>query len=673
MNSSRPPRWQPPAALVTLFAALLLGCHWWLGVSATSDISATSDELPHVAGGFAYWTFNDYRFQPENGNLPQRLAALPWVLAGARLEPAETNAWAKSNVLIFGDRLFYGPTNAARTDSLLLLSRATMGLVGVALGALIFAWSRRLWGDLGGLFSLSLYAFCPNFLANAPLTTSDVTMTFFFLAACGAFWRHTRVLDGKTAALSVATVALACVAKFSFVLLLPMFGLMTVIRLASTEPLQVRFGRSRAFTTWQGKLGIVAASAGVHVVIAWVFIWACFGFRYSAVGAGLPAQENFFWSWSLVTPPAGFWHWFFNTARALHLLPEAFLSGFATVLYAAAERGAFLNGAYSTTGWPQFFPYTFLVKTTWGQLGTFALMGGVGGAVWRRISPGHARWNRLRSDLYRVAPLAILFGVYWAFSVTSHLNIGHRHILPTYPVLFIGAGLLLRHAAPRWLAATGLAFALGNAAESASIRPHYLAYFNALAGGPENGWRHLVDSSLDWGQDLPGLARWLQTHTQRDENVYVSYAGSGNLEHEGIRADELAPIYNFDRPRRWYDLGPGLYCIGATMLQDTYGGYRGDWTLEKERSYLALRNLAGKAPPPTNAQEAQTRANYLYELDRLRFARLCFYLRVRQPEAVIGYSIFIHRLTAEEVRIVQNGSLTELAQAMEKALQARTP
>lgn len=652
---------------------MLLGLHWWLGVSATREMSATSDELPHVAGGFSYWTFDDYRFQPENGNLPQRLAGLPWVLAGARLERNESKIWTKSNVLLAGDELFYGPANEARADSLLLLSRATMGLVGVALGLLIFAWSRRLWGDAGGLLSLSLYALCPNFLANAPLATSDVTMTFFFLAACGAFWRHTRVLDWKTAGLSIVTVALACVAKFSFVLLLPMFGLMTVVRLSSAEPLRLGFGQPREFATWRGKLALIAASAGVHVAVAWVVIWASCGFRYSAAGPGLPAQADFFWAWSLVMPPAGFWHGFFAVTRAYHLLPEAFLNGFATVLYASAERGAFLNGAYSTTGWPQFFPYTFLVKTPWSQLAAFALAGGAAVAVWRRITPAPARWARVRSHLYQVAPLAILFGVYWAFSIASHLNIGHRHILPTYPVLFIGAGLLLRRTASRWLAAAGLALALGNAAESAGIRPHYLAYFNGFAGGPENGWRHLVDSSLDWGQDLPGLAKWLRTGTQRGEEVYVSYAGSGNLEHEGIRAQELAPVYNFDRPRHWYELGPGLYCIGATMLQDTYGGYRGDWTLEKERSYLAMRNFVATAAAPTNDQERLTRSKYLYELDRLRFARLCFYLRIRQPDAVIGYSIFVHRLTSEEVRIVQSGSLSELAAAMEKALQARKP
>ena len=48
-----------------------------------------------------------------------------------------------------------------------------------------------------------------------------------------------------------------------------------------------------------------------------------------------------------------------------------------------------------------------------------------------------------------------------------------------------------------------------HAIESIKVAPDFLAYFNELAGGPANGYRHLVDSSLDWGQDLPKLKEWL--------------------------------------------------------------------------------------------------------------------------------------------------------------------
>lgn len=657
-----------PSVVVTTLAALLLALHWWLGLSATRETCSTFDEMAHVTGGFSYGKFQDYRLQPENGSLPQRIAALPWVFAAAHLDLTDTGAWANSNVWLIGHRLFYHSGN--NTDYLLFLSRATMALFGVGLGGLIFAWSRRLWGDVGGLVSLGLYAFCPNFLANAPLATSDVSMSLWLLAACGAFWNQTRRLDWKTGLLSVAVVVLTCVTKFSFVLLLPICALMIAVRLQSGEPLTIAFGVPRLVTAWPGKLGVLIISALVHAAAAWLVIWACFGFRFSAVAPGMPEQIQFFAPWSLIMPAQGFWHWFFQVTRGWHLLPDAFLNGFAYVLYAAAERGAFLNGEYSSTGWPHFFPYAFIVKTAWPQLMAFALAGGVAVAAWRHAGPVRAIWTRARADLYRVAPLLILFIVYWGFSVTSHLNIGLRHILPTYPVLFIGAGLLARLTAGRWFAAVAVSLVCWTAIESVRIRPHYLAYFNSLAGGPDNGWRHIVDSSLDWGQDLPGLAKWVRQEARPGEQVYVSYFGNGDFEYEGIHALELAPLAYLNRPLRWFELGPGLYCVGATMLQNVYSGWRGPWSLERERNYIALRALLAKAPAKT-PEEKKRLFELRYNTDQMRFARLSQYLWLRRPEAVIGYSIFVYRLSAEEVQAAAYGSMKEMAAVMERALQAR--
>jgi len=141
-----PSRTFPPVVVTTL-VTVLLALQWWLGVSATRQMCTTADEIAHVAGGFSYWKFNDYRLQPENGSLPQRLAALPWLAADARLDTTDRRAWGNSNVWILGHRFFYESGN--NTDYLLLLSRAILALSGVALGLLIFIWSRRLCGRGG--------------------------------------------------------------------------------------------------------------------------------------------------------------------------------------------------------------------------------------------------------------------------------------------------------------------------------------------------------------------------------------------------------------------------------------------------------------------------------------------------------------------------------------------
>jgi hypothetical protein len=667
MNPARPPSRQLPSALVAGFVAVLLAAQWWLGVSATRELGVTTDELVHVVGGFSYWKFDDYRLQPENGNLPQRLAALPWVAAGARLEHADPRIWGRSNVWLAGHELFYESGN--NTDYLLLLSRAVMALTGTALGLAIFLWSRRLWGDAGALFSLGLYAFCPNFLAHAPLATSDVTSALALLLACAAFWRVVHRLDWKNLGLSAGATSLAVVSKFSFPLLAPIFLILGIVRLASAAPLdlQLRPLAARPLARGPEKLSALAAVAVGHAAVALAVIWACFGFRFSPVGPGMPAQADFFWAWSTVLPGSGAWQPFFQAVRAARLLPEAFVNGFATVLHASGERSAFLNGEYSSTGWLHFFPYAFLVKTPLAQLAAYLLAAAAGLEVWRRRRREPTSVPRV---LYALAPLLTLFAVYWAASLASHLNIGHRHILPIYPVLFIIAGGLLRARAPRWLALVAAALVAGEAAESAAVRPNYLAYFNAFAGGPANGWRHLVDSSLDWGQNLPGVAHWLEREARPGEEVYLSYYGSGEYRYEGIRAHELGFVYNFDQPRIWFELGPGIYCFSASTLQNVYSDWRGPWTPQKERTLLTLRRLLAEPDKGTSPTQAVLRAQARYALDQLRCVRLCAYLRLRRPDAVIGYSFFIYRLSAEEVQAAVYGTASELADAMVRAQRA---
>jgi hypothetical protein len=322
-----------------------------------------------------------------------------------------------------------------------------------------------------------------------------------------------------------------------------------------------------------------------------------------------------------------------------------------------------------------FFPLAFCWKTPVALLA--ALLAGLV-VLARRGKVGAARW---RARLTAIAPLLVLFTVYWAFALTSKLDIGHRHILPVYPPLFILAGGL---AAPGVFAGwrrgaivgglvAGLLFA------NARIAPHYLAFFNVLAGGPANGHRLLVDSSLDWGQDLPGLARWLREHNRGPAAVpvFLSYFGTGDPDYYGIRATRLPFMNGFKLPPRWYEPRGGLYCVSATMLEEDYSPVRGGFDLAAEKEYQERRQALPlfkaywndpaarvrllKQFPATQLDAAWTR------FDWLRFARLAAYLRAKRPEAMIGYSIFIYRLTDDEVDRVLNRRYSDWQAAVSTA------
>ncbi len=658
-NVSRPAVTFSSRFLVTL-AVLLSLAHAILAVTATTEKSMTSDEIAHLIAGHAYNTLDDYRLQPENGNLPQRWAALPLKLAAAPLPPTSLPLWQIADVWRYGHVFFY--EQALHTDIFVFAGRAMIALFSAATGLLVFSYSRTHFGWRGAFLSLALFIFCPAFLAHGALATSDVVMTFFFLAAVTAWWRHLERPGAGGATLSATVLGLSCVAKFSAVILGPMFALIAVVWFA---------GRVRP-DGWRAPLLRLARSTAVHVVAVWAIIWVFYGLRFDAFAPALADGASFNHGWGWMVQPMGWPRTMFIQLREWRALPDAFLYGSAFVLRFSQERSAFLNGDHSVTGWVTFFPYTFLVKTTLPFL-VLLLVGLFTGGRQIRAEGVLAAWRRLRP----FTPLLVLFAVYWATSLASHLNIGHRHILPTYPVLFIAAGAFgawfdFRRPLAALLVSV---LALWHVGESWLIRPHYLAYFNAFAGGPSNGWRHLVDSSLDWGQDLPRLAQWLDTHA-RGEKTFLAYFGTGHPAHEGIHATMLPTLPEVGAERPWHPLSAGIYCLSATMLQQVYSPLHGAWTLDRESEYQKLRLLeplllAYQNEPVRRAelQREAPAANWLtawrrYEL--LRFARLSHVLRVRPPIANIGYSILVFRLSAEEVAAATGESLKDWSTLIER-------
>jgi hypothetical protein len=305
-----------------------------------------------------------------------------------------------------------------------------------------------------------------------------------------------------------------------------------------------------------------------------------------------------------------------------------------------------------------FFPVLLAVKTPAATL----LMAGAG------VGAGLGRWREGAAGryLYRTAPLWVLIGVYGGFALLSNLNIGHRHLLPIYPVLFLLAGgVVIWARRSRVVRMATLLLVLSLAAETLLIHPHYLAYFNVPAGGPRRGWRIAVDSSLDWGQDLPLVRRWLDDRQDPGEApLYLSYFGTASPIHYGLEQARRLPSYSpadftATDPR---PLGGCVYAVSVTMLQQVYNlAALGRWNPEFERNYRRLRELArryeatagdpaGRAALTREAGSPQRLAQALQVFEALRFGRLCTYLRQREPDAELGHSIHIYLLDDEQVR-----------------------
>ncbi len=665
----------------TVTAVLLCALHAWMAASVSRYFSTTSDEIVHLTAGYAYWTASDYRLQPENGNFPQRWASLPLLFQDVRYPSTEGKIWREADVWQLGHAFFHESGNDRA--AMLGASRTMIAVLSALLCWCAFVLARSLLGPAAGLVTLILAAFCPTLLAHGGLATSDTAAGLGFMVASLAWWRLLQHVTLSRVMQAGAAVGLLALSKYTVVLFAPIALACAVVRIARPAALRLSFGSQRWSLRGLPRLLAVVTLLIVTAGISVVLIWAAYGFRFSAAPATEREAVDFIQSWETVLfkkPPhepmtmadgrglestdrePGVVQHFVTWVREHRLLPEAYLYGLAFVEKNSRGRLAFFAGEYRMTGWREFFPAAFALKTTLPAL-SFIGLGFVGLAS---VSA-----SRRRVYLYRLAPFLILLVVYWAFAINSHLNIGHRHLLPIYGAFYIIAGasvLLVRQR--RFLIGLILALLAWHAGESLAIRPDYLAYFNPMAGGPKQAHRLFVDSSLDWGQDLPRLHAWLETEAPA-EKVFLSYFGSGSPPHERIKATRFGDGYFDWAPRLTPPaLTGGVYCISATMFRRVYTHVRGPWTNSYETTYQDLeswlrhvRSLpTGQVPTESDgsALPPEVIKARLFNYEQLQFGRLCHFLELRSPNARVGYSILIFRLSEEEVSLALKAPVTVL-------------
>jgi len=189
------------------------------------------------------------------------------------------------------------------------------------------------------------------------------------------------------------------------------------------------------------------------------------------------------------------------------------------------------------------------------------------------------RWRRLLgTPLFILLPPVFIVGL----AMTQKLNIGLRHILPVYPLMLMvcavaiawflhepgsstksrwGQPSLLPHR--RWWLLACIALL---AFEARRVYPSPLAFFNVLCGGPQHGDKYLVDSNLDWGQDLNGLKRWMDSNEVK--NIYLCYFGMADPAYYGIQYTALPGNGFMDAGKLPSE--PGYLAISATNLRGVY-------------------------------------------------------------------------------------------------------
>jgi Dolichyl-phosphate-mannose-protein mannosyltransferase len=467
--------------VLLLCAAVVFTLHFWF----MSSNSATVDELVHVESGYRYWQCGDYGVSPENPPLAKLVAAFPvrhWQLGGfagpcgSQVTPSRGPDYAVAVGWLLSPA---GP-------SLLWKARAAMVVFPLALLAITFFSARSFFGDRVATVAAILLAFEPTLIAHGSLATIDIAFATCMLAAIWAAYAFALkptparalllglamglALDSKFLALSIPFVALV-------ILLLPLLN---------------------GGFTWRGLLYRCGAWIGACVV-AWAVVWASYGFRYAALPHATHASYDFTRIYASVGLADSFWpkfSWFLGNH---HLLPEAYVAGFATMQTFDASAAYFFGNVYPEGVW-YYYPVALLIKLTIPVL-VLALVAVTNRQLWRA--------HRLAMLTLVIAAFACLATV-----MAGRVNMGVRHALPIYTVLVLlaAAGCVTLLTRSRVVAAIGIALVAFHLLSSMLSAPQQLSYANELAGGPTHLYKYLDDSNLDWGQSDAAIGDYVRSH-----------------------------------------------------------------------------------------------------------------------------------------------------------------
>lgn len=510
-------------AILFLLAALIAG----LAISSVRLDSATADEGAHIASGVIKLRYGWLSFFPEQPPLMNVISALP--LGEFAMNDSWREDLGKRGHWAAGHALLYESGNDA--DRLLFLARLPTIALFLALCFAVYLFvaaetRSRTWG----LVAFALTGFCPNLLAHGRLATVDVGMTTFAFIAYALVLRLLRRGGVISPARAIALGALAgffamcaILAKTSGVILVPFFALVVALHA----------WRRR---TWRPFVLPLLAALIAAIATLYAVTFALASPEYLEARFGTTPRLLVPWlQYQMHIDAIRFW----------------FQKGH--------EHPQFLLGSFSRDGWPHFYLVAFLLKTPLAAI--LLTIFAIAAAIRRRSF---------------AADTCLLFVVlFFAVSATSRIALGLRYVLPIYPFLYAAVAILLaRVVIDRKRALLVGVLVAWHCISSVIAWPSYISYFNELIGSPRNADRFLVDSNLDWGQDLKRLHLWADEHGV--DFMRIDYFGGGDISYEfGDHAERWSAPRPQPLPPGWFAVSRHFYRVSfdpreSPVDYDTY-------------------------------------------------------------------------------------------------------
>ncbi len=501
--------------------------------------SPNANEVAHLISGISHWELGRFELYRGNPPLVRMVAALPAVIFGC-----ETDWSLYSNLP--GSRSEFGmvpkfvESNGVWSYRYIILGRLML-IPFSCLGAwACFCWADELYGRPCAMLATALWCFSPNELALASFMSPDGVASSLGVVAGYSFWRWLVRPTWGRSAIAGALLGLALLTKLTWVTLLVLWPVIGMISLLRRFPQDHPLGRGQ-----QAAQLLLCLVMGLHVLNM--------GYLYDGSFSSLGSFK--FVSHALTGSERGSlpngWGNRFERTVVGHIpvpVPEQFVLGF-DIQKADFDmpRRTYLRGQMYEHGLWYYYLYAFAVKTPLGivLIGLVASLNTKGVQAFARMA-----W---------ILPIHFLFFV-GIVSAEISWNAHLRYALPALPFFLIwtaraGQVLVTGQKVLSSLLIVGIVWATGS---SLRYVPHSLSYFNELAGGPEAGHFHLIDSNVDWGQDLFLLQDWLAEHPEVGK-IGLVYYGQFNPRVAGI--DFFLPE---DSPVAGRT--PGWYAVSVTMM-----------------------------------------------------------------------------------------------------------
>ena len=581
--------------------------------------SPTVDEVNHLPAGLTYWQQNTFALYHHNPPLIKLLAAIPLLFSKDLVD--YSGAWSDAehsgNPLgkdRFGNEFMR--RNEHRYFTLFFRARYVTALLSLLGMGILYLWTKELFGKTSALVAAFLWSCSPNIIAYAGVITTDLGITTFSLAATYVFWRWLAAPSYHRAAVSGVLLGLVQLVKFSALIFYPLWIVIAIghyLQNHSTLPTGLLFARKitpsksiSQITPHRIKRNSYLCQFLTIILLSVLVINLGYGFEGFGQRLGdfpflsstltrlrengqsaypnhpnpllkrlYHARQNRFedsWIGTLRLPlprhyVLGFDEQSFETNPQLEKTLPDFSVGTGYPVYLREELRTTKHPETNRVGWWYYYLYALAVKvpvSTWVAMGFAALS-----FVYHR----NTKWQFADIATLSGPPLLLL----GTLSFLTDINIGLRYVLPVLPFLWIFVARLVATSSPLWTKPSilqrwsvillFLAFSW-NSCVTIITYPHYLSFFNYLAGGSQQGHKHLIDSNLDWGQDLFELQSWLKKHPQPSA---IGLAYFGLVDPSILDIDFFLPPQNTTDHLHKQSIPPslpsGLYAISINYRQ----------------------------------------------------------------------------------------------------------